>query len=36
MPPARYANAVDRLDAALQEIGKGEIGKLPHQGSLTS
>lgn len=28
MPPARYANAVDRLDAALQEIDKGEVGKL--------
>lgn len=28
MPPARYANAVDRLDAALEEIDKGEVGKL--------
>ena len=28
MPPARCANAIDRLDAALEDIDKGEVGKL--------
>lgn len=28
MPPARYAIAIDRLDTALKEIDKGEVGKL--------